>query len=1360
MSNEEYVTFAAHQALKQEFDSLLQRVVRLEQAGIESAQVARQKTLFSVITKIRESLDIDTIFRATATEIRQLLRADRVMIFRFDPGYNEGEVVAEDVLPEFASTLAAKVKDHCFGEHHAIYYQRGRVWAANDIQEANLPNCHLEILGRFQVRANLVVPLSQGGELWGLLCIHQCSGPRHWQGSEIEFVTQIAIHLGIALQQAELLARAERRSSVLQTTLEVQLRQRAEELSLEAERERAVNRIIDRIRQTLDIDTIFSATTQEVQNILNCDRVVMYQFFHDGVTKSVAESVAIEDSITVQDSIKTIWSDLFPYATPSHAFSHQDIVVVEDIYHVVLPPNHTEILEQSHIRAYVVVPVCVGDVLWGVLAAYQQTTSRRWEPGEVSLMSQIGNQLGVALQQAESIATLKIQSEQLARAVEREKAAASIIDKIRRSLDINTIFQTATQEARLLLKADRVCLYRFNEDWSGEFLVESVAQGWRSLLQVQNELPELHENISNCTVKALSDSAMIDTYLQDTDGGNFARGETFRICDDVYDMGFSECYLRLLEDCQAKAYVIVAIYQGQYLWGLLAAYQNSGPRHWQESDINFLLQVGDHLGVALQQAELLGQAQQQSTALQSRLEAQLRQRAEELVQEAERERTIAQVIRKIRQTLDIDTIFQTTATEVRQLLNADRVAMFRFLPDSEYSQGDIVAEAVLPGFSATLGLIVADHCFGTQYAKSYQQGRVHTISNVQTADLQPCYLKTLSQFQVKATLVVPLLKGDHLWGLLCIHQCSAPRQWYAKEIEFVIHIANHLGVGLQQADLLAQARQQSAELQKAKETADAANKAKSEFLAKISHELRTPLNAILGFTQLLIHDSSFKKEQREYLDIISRSGEHLLTLINDVLEMSKIEAGRVTLNESSFDLYNLLDSLEEMLQLKARSKDLELIFDRSVDIPQYIHADESKLRQVLINLLGNAIKFTQTGRVILRVRGGDWEIKKSKPEPEPFSDLSLKASSEPFSQPSSESKILELATSELKSPESESPEPDPSESGHTDDACSPFPHTLYFEVEDTGSGIEPSELERLFEAFVQAESGRRSQEGTGLGLPISRQFIWLMGGDIRVSSAIGQGSTFQFHIPIRRTEHIPLPSQPHRQRVVGLAPHQSTYRILIVEDKLENRQLLVKLLTGIGFIVQEAVNGEGAIEIWETWHPHLIWMDMQMPVMDGYEATRQIRRREQRYMRDSSYSPTIIIALTAHAFEENRDKVLAAGCDDCVTKPFREDVLFAKMTQHLGTEYVYEQNGDTQQEQDLQLTSIDMSMVETELMAMPSDWITLVYQAATQVDDELILQLIDRIPESQSILAIALTRWVTQLRFDKIIELVEQLIQT
>ncbi|MEO1800864.1 MAG: response regulator [Cyanobacteria bacterium J06629_2] len=393
-----------------------------------------------------------------------------------------------------------------------------------------------------------------------------------------------------------------------------------------------------------------------------------------------------------------------------------------------------------------------------------------------------------------------------------------------------------------------------------------------------------------------------------------------------------------------------------------------------------------------------------------------------------------------------------------------------------------------------------------------------------------------------------------------------------------------------------------ADLQRAKEAAESANRAKSEFLANMSHELRTPLNAILGFTQLMTRDSSLKASQQEHLSIVGRSGEHLLDLINDILTMSKIEAGLITLNENSFDLYWLLDSLEEMLRLRAESKGLQLVFEIDPEVPQYINSDESKLRQVLINLLGNGIKFTQVGLVKLRVG--------IKGEP---------------------------SNSEFN---------------------------LQFEVEDTGAGIALEEIDKLFQAFGQTDTGRKSQEGTGLGLSISRQFVRLLSGDITIGSTLNRGTLVSFDIQATLAEATDIPSKGSPKRVIGLAPDQPEYRILVVEDKLASRQLLVKLLESVGFSVREAENGQQAIAEWQSWSPHLIWMDMRMPVMDGYEATQRIKETTEG-------QNTKILALTASAFEEEKAIILSAGCDDFVRKPFKEEVLFDKMTEHLGVQYLY-----------------------------------------------------------------------------------------
>src|ERR671933_344656 len=304
--------------------------------------------------------------------------------------------------------------------------------------------------------------------------------------------------------------------------------------------------------------------------------------------------------------------------------------------------------------------------------------------------------------------------------------------------------------------------------------------------------------------------------------------------------------------------------------------------------------------------------------------------------------------------------------------------------------------------------------------------------------------------------------------------------------------------------------QRTAELAKAKEAAEVANEAKSTFLANMSHELRSPLNAILGFAQLMTRSRSLPPEQMENVGIITRSGEHLLTLINQVLDLSKIEAGRTTLNEKNFDLYRLLDDLEDMFQLKADDKHLELLIDRTPDVPRYVCTDEVKLRQVLINLLNNSLKFTSEGGVSVRVRttGHDTDF---------------------------EHRCTDNADY------------------YTDSSCvypcnNPRRAVLCFEVEDTGAGIDSEELDNLFEAFVQTKTGKESQEGTGLGLPISRKFVQLMGGEMTVSSEVGKCTTFKFDIKVDIVEASDIETKQSTRQIIALEPNQPRYRILIVDD--------------------------------------------------------------------------------------------------------------------------------------------------------------------------------------------------------------------
>jgi len=489
----------------------------------------------------------------------------------------------------------------------------------------------------------------------------------------------------------------------------------------------------------------------------------------------------------------------------------------------------------------------------------------------------------------------------------------------------------------------------------------------------------------------------------------------------------------------------------------------------------------------------------------------------------------------------------------------------------------------------------------------------------------------------------------------------------------------------QKRQLEIQVDERTRELRESQKAAEAANQAKSTFLANMSHELRSPLNAILGFAQIMTRSQRLDKENQENVGIISRSGEHLLNLINQVLDLSKIEAGRTTINENHFDCYRLLDDLEDMFHLKADDKHLQLLFERELSVPQYLYTDELKLRQVLINLLNNALKFTIEGGITVRIN----------------------------------SKTIET---ELKQQRA----------------------IIEFAVEDTGPGIAPDELDELFTAFVQTSTGKQSQEGTGLGLPISRKFVQLMGGDMIVTSEVGRGSTFQFQIQCQLSESTQIKQSAHEKRIIALAPNQPRYRILIVDDKWTNRQLLIKLLNPLGFELKEAENGQQAIAVWEEWEPHLIWMDMRMPVMDGYTATQQIKAHIKG-------QATAIVALTASVLEEERAVVLSAGCDDFLRKPFKEHDIFDIMHKQIGVEYIYDEPTQTSaiKSQKNELTPDNLATLPAELLAR--------FEEATELSEpDLIESIINEIRVQSPNLANGLAELAEMFDYDAILDLIQQ----
>ncbi len=575
------------------------------------------------------------------------------------------------------------------------------------------------------------------------------------------------------------------------------------------EREKAIAHVMRKIQQYSDLSKVFKTATQELRQILNCDRVMVYRFNADWSGQVLVESVGREwvSVLEVQQGDRNLFSsemtldercdlnklgreewpldtDTYLQETKGGKYAQgKQFTAVEDIYAADFSFCYLESLEKYQARAYSIVPLMKDKQLWGLLAAYQNSGPRHWNPSEINLMLQLSGTLGVAISQTEVVAKLEEKSQQLEKTAALEMGLVAMVERMRLNRNLDYVFQVATREARKLLEVDRVVIYRYNQDWSGEFVAESVVSGWVKLME---DIPYVK-----------------DSYLEETKGGRYKDNESL-VVDNIYTAGHDSCHLELLEQFQTKAYIIVPILVGDKLWGLLGAYENSGPRKWIEAEVNVLKEIGVQVGNVLQETEYINKLQQQSQTL---------------AKAAKRETNFVRLLGKINQKLmeesqerlKLEGLFRICTRELRKILASDRVAVLQFNPDG---RGTFVAEDMVRGYGKLVGgegTHLEDPDLQDTQGALYSQNQILVVNDIKTAETSESQLESMAQIGAKACVIAPIFKGETLWGLLAAYQGN-PRVWEEGEKTLLVHASAQLGVAIQQSEYLEKVQAQAAEL--------------------------------------------------------------------------------------------------------------------------------------------------------------------------------------------------------------------------------------------------------------------------------------------------------------------------------------------------------------------------------------------------------------------------------------------------------------------------------------------------------------------------------------------------------------------
>ncbi|HEY9740593.1 MAG TPA: GAF domain-containing protein [Coleofasciculaceae cyanobacterium] len=748
--------------------------------------------------------------------------------------------------------------------------------------------------------------------------------------------------------------------------------------------------------------------------------------------------------------------------------------------------------------------------------------SQEWTSKDIELAIAFGHHFAMAIEQyklyslVHSLNTnLESQVEErtakLQQSLELGRAFERVTNQIRSTLDLKTTLHIIVREVRSLLDTDRVVIYQFTDSSQGEVIIECINGNWLSISGVSDPL-----------------GYFLDTQIQ-----LYNRGRV-RVINDVSKANLTPDHREFLTYFQIRSFLIVPIGVGAQVWGLLIAQECKAPRGWLSSEIDLLQQLADQAAVAIQQAELYEQS--------CKAAATATAQAQHISTVAKQQQALFGVITKIRESLDVNTIFKATTTEVRRLLGTERVAVFRFAPNSGYDDGEFISEDVQPGFTSVIGSKIRDHCFGEQYAEKYHQGRIQAIADIYNASLSYCHIKILAQFRIRANLVVPLLKGEVLWGLLCIHQCTGPRPWNTSEIDFASQIAAHLGVALQQAELLAQTQQQAEQLAS---TLDNLKQTQTQLIqtekmsslgqlvAGVAHEINNPVNFISGnlsytsqyaedlLTLLNLYQKHYPNPKREIVELAESID---LDFLNEdlpkILGSMKIGTDRIrklVLSLRNFsrldqaemkpvDIHEGLDSTLLILQhrLKVKPNQPGIKVARTYGKLPLVECYASQLNQVFMNVLSNAIDALEDYNALRSLE----EIQSSP------SEITIRTS------------VKEISTQETGRVR----EWEQGRGGEVSVQLgrnASLPSSLYgntsdehvvIQIADNGPGMSQAIQSQIFNPFFTTKP---IGKGTGLGLSISYQIVVEKhGGTFKCFSQPGQGTEFWIEIPIRQLKSV------------------------------------------------------------------------------------------------------------------------------------------------------------------------------------------------------------------------------------------------